>query len=175
LPSAHKTQVKFRSHFSGGGGSASYGPGNTENITTLICEVLTAMINKIFGHDDGGGTFLETITLTYQHTCHHIPGDSITFIRMTSQIFTQKGKCGSWITPQSSHEVQLGLLLLIHCSMQCKSQSKSENKFSWWASTLDSCINGCTISSYVLFPYICIQWVAALSLHTCRFRSPYIC
>jgi len=28
IPSAHKTQVKFRSHFLGGKG-ASYGPGNT--------------------------------------------------------------------------------------------------------------------------------------------------
>jgi len=63
------------------------------NITTLICEVLTAMTNVIFGYDDRGSRFLETIMLTYQHMCHHTPDDSITFIRMTSQTFTQKGKC----------------------------------------------------------------------------------
>jgi hypothetical protein len=63
------------------------------NITTLICEVLTATTIKIFGHDNGGSRFLETIMLTYQHTCHHIPNDSITFIRITSQTFKEKGKC----------------------------------------------------------------------------------
>jgi hypothetical protein len=36
------------------------------NITTLICDVLTGMTIKIFGHDDGGSRYLETTMLTYQ-------------------------------------------------------------------------------------------------------------
>lgn len=37
------------------------------NIAMLICEMLTAVTNKIFDHDDGGSRLLEAIMLTYQH------------------------------------------------------------------------------------------------------------
>jgi hypothetical protein len=37
-------------------------------------------------------------------------------------------------------------------ALQCKSKSKSQNKFSWWASMLDSCIDGYTINSRKVVP-----------------------
>jgi len=52
---------------------------------------------------------------------------------------------GSWIIPQLS-PVGPSAVKCTAVFRQCSLQSKSENKFSWWASMLDLSVDGCTIN-----------------------------